>query len=139
MNRSEAMDFADVDHRSAKGSVAVEAALAFLVLIPIVLGIAEYGLFFYTSHRAEYAAFEGARAGAISQGDKEEDAVKEAEGVVLQLGLAKYHPNIRADATIPSAVPNKTLTQVTIEFGYTPLTFIPVPATIRAVASQINY
>ena len=67
-------------HRRARGTEILEAALVFPILLLLVLGMVEFGYFFYLKHNLQAAAREGARTGATLNAD---DADAEAKATAF--------------------------------------------------------
>ena len=130
-------------NRSERGSAAVEAALILPVVILIMIGIFEYGVYFLRMYMYEQAVFAGARAGAIEDVNKNSVAQSEALRVLGDLGIAAADaPAIDVQSDIPGPVAGTTLIRVRIDTAYTPIigySSVILPARIRAVSSTLNY
>jgi len=132
-------------NQTERGSAAVEAALVFPILIMLILGIMEYGKYFYDVYRYQQAVYSGARIGAITEDEATKDAVAEEEvkRVLVNMGIAAEKiPVILVESDIDMGVAGKTATRVSIDTLYTPIigyASLIMPARIYVVASQMNY
>ena len=121
--------------RAAKreeGASAVEFALVLPVLITLILGIIEFGVFFNQQISVTHAAREGARAYAIKHdkagfnlNDVVQDAAPSVVGITATLDI--------------TGCPANTNVTVTASAGYTSITGwidVVMPATVQAKAAM---
>ena len=72
--------------RRSRGAEILEAALVFPILLLLVLGMVEFGYFFYLKHNLQAAAREGARTGSTLNGS-DQDAVTKASAFLQAANL----------------------------------------------------
>jgi len=130
-------------NQAERGSAAVEAALVFPILMMLILGIMEYGKYFYDVYRYQQAVYAGARVGAIAVNNKDAVAEEEAKRVLAAMGISTDKmPVIVVQSDVATPVGGRTATTVTIDNAYTPIIgydSVIMPARINVVASQLNY
>lgn len=120
--------------RGERGAAAIEAAIILPILILLIIGAAEYGIYFLQSYETEQVAYEAARAGASAAGDaaaKETAATTKAESLIASFGLSKKSLSVTVDTDY---------TAVSLTCAYTPVTsLVPVPDATNAIYTYKNY
>jgi Flp pilus assembly protein TadG len=119
-----------------KGSVAVEACLVFPILIVLVFGITEYGLYFLRSYGTEQITFEAARTGGITDGEsdvKKNAAELKAAELIVKYGLSDRGYTVTVNVS-------DDYTTVTLYSPYNSLTgLMPLPVSIGSTFEYLNY
>ena len=123
-------------YRKARGAAAVEFGLVLPVLIAILLGVIDYGHYFFTEEIMLNAAREGARAGTVTSGDPAAVAQSVATAYMDNMGLTAAGRSISA---VSLAGPPASI-QVTINYppgSLTGFTQPPLfPSTRQAIAEM---
>ena len=121
-----------------RGAAAVEFALVAPLFIMLVMGMLDYGYYFYLDLICSNAAREAARQGAVAgtTGDATGDAVAKGTAILSAAGLdiGPNQPSVSV-AAAPSAA-DRAVT-VTVSGDFTPLVgFVPVPDRLEAIATM---
>ncbi len=86
--------------RSERGTAALELAIVAPVLMVLVLGIVQFGLWYHAEHVARTAAVEAARLAAAEDGTQSDAEARASDVLSAGLGRAAESPAI--DVTIGS-------------------------------------
>jgi Flp pilus assembly protein TadG len=123
-----------------RGTMVVEAAIVFPVLLLLTLGAIEYGWLFYNIQQITNAARQGARTAAVLNGTQAEGeyAIERAlAGTVLAT-----KDSLEYTVTWAPADPNLSLAVATVSIDTSEIDFInapslfPVPLQLRAVVKM---
>src|SRR5262245_45091121 len=110
--------------RKQRGAVAVEFALVLPLLLVLVLGMMDYGWYFYCSLSSTNAAREAARAGTTVPGGDGARARTTAIDYLSSAGLGKQPVSV----TVSVAAGPTTVT-VDVNMHFAPLVgFVPLPS-----------
>ena len=104
--------------RKERGSIALEMALVMPVLMLIVLGLLQFGLWYHARQVALGAAQEGARVAAVEGGTI--DAAKERTLSVFESGIGRLAEDSSVDASIDAEI-------VSVTIGGTLKGLLPIP------------
>lgn len=113
--------------RRSDGAAAVEFALIFPIFITLVMGIIQYGWYFYAANSATAAAREGARRVVVG----------DCWGGALLPFAQSQAPVITAadtDPVDPDSVPVGDAITVTVTADSNLIEFLPMPATMDEVS-----
>jgi len=121
--------------RSRSGVAALEFALVLPFLMMILMGIIDYGFYFFLNSSAVNAAREGARAGArfgVTAADSA-GAVDAAEaaatsflaGANIGVGGGTNNATVNAEMNIPNLVVTVTINPFTPLTGFVPAALLP--------------
>jgi Flp pilus assembly protein TadG len=80
--------------KNERGTVALELALVAPVLMVLVLGVLQFGLWYHAAHVAQTAAVEAARAAAAEDGDAGAARDRGVEVLRAGLGSAAQEPSV---------------------------------------------
>ena len=121
------------------GAAAVEFAVVLPVFVALLLGIVDFGWFFFHEVTIANAAREGARTGVTHAPGDAEDGITAAVARAreyLETSGVSCGETCSVVATDVGTSP-ELLLEVTIQYPYTPLVgFIPTPAQIEARSSM---
>lgn len=104
--------------QSERGSVALEMALAIPVLMLVVLGLLQFGLWYHARQVALGAAQEGARVAAIESGTKEAAESRALE--VFKSGIGELAESVHVEALIEPE-------RVSVSIGASLEGLLPIP------------
>lgn len=109
--------------RVQRGAVAVEFALVLPLLLLLLLGMMDYGWYFFCRLSVTNAAREGARAGTTVPNGDADKAKTTAQAFINSAGLGAQNTTI--DVSIGS---NPTSVTVDVKMNFTPLVgFVTLP------------
>lgn len=124
--------------RSRRGSAVIEFALVAPVLLAVLLGVIDYGWYFYREMQVVSAVREGARYGAATPRTNSPDPVAVATARVrTTLNAYGLSGGTATVTSVLTGVKPDTLLTVTGTLPYVPIAgFVPVPPTMRATMAM---
>ena len=130
---------ADVrNNQERRGTVTIEAALVFPILLLLTLALVEYGWMFLKAQQTTNAARNGARIGALAQSTTA-DAYAAVSSLMDTAGMSGYSVTCTPEE-VGSLPPGETLkVEVTIPYANVALLgtpFVPVPENLTASVSM---
>ena len=115
-----------------RGSVMIEAAIAFPVILVLLVGVVEYAWCFLRAHQVSSAAREGARAGIRADGTSTQ-VVAAVDGAMTAYGLGSSGYSVSSTSVVVAAGETVQVdVSVTYEGNLELLGLLPMPATLNA-------
>jgi Flp pilus assembly protein TadG len=122
--------------RARRGSEILELALLLPLLLWLVFGACDFGLYFYKQHNLTSAAREGARAGSL-YGANDQDVTSAVNKIMTNAGFKGGDFTCTTNAPVDS-IPAGGDVIVTVEMPYEPLGIPPARVHSTKVTSIVT-